>query len=285
MLDEEHGIVTINSVGRCESTDGTFWYYAGPIIGFHFLLVIGTNLLLFNVRDIADRYQEQKYVAMASALMLEILLVGIPVLVSVRDNGSATFVVLTAVVALDDICVLCCIFGPKVRFQRKGIEDGVHVGETILRDQHRRASLREFSRREMSSMFGSRTETRSEDKGREFEVDVIQSNSSDVVNNESVHQDMLGVDRRRDSFSNRSTGSHRSTGVIPPRRFTSSSFTDASIVEETSAEIRLELSSDDPSSGSVVSSDPLRQGAQSAGNIQTLRWDGSVSDGSSSTLR
>jgi hypothetical protein len=247
VLDEDLGIVTINSIGRCESTDGTFWYYAGPIIGFHFLLVIGTNLLLFNVRDIADRYQEQKYVAIASGLMLEILLVGIPVLVSVRNNGSATFVVLTAVVALDDICVLCCIFGPKIGFQRKGIEDGVHFGETILRDQHRRASLREFSRREMSSMFGSRTDTRSEEKGREIEIDAIQSTSSDGVNDESGHQDMLGVGRRRGSFSNRSTGSQRSSGVVPPSRFNSSSFTDASIVEETSAEIRLELSPDDPS--------------------------------------
>ena len=55
------------------------------------------------MRDVADRYQEQKYVAMASASMLEILLVGIPVLVSVKDSASATFIVLTAVVALDDI--------------------------------------------------------------------------------------------------------------------------------------------------------------------------------------
>ena len=288
MFDEELGIVTIESVGRCESTDGTFWYFAGPIIGFHFLLVIGTNLLLFHVRDIADRYQEQKYVAMASALMLEILLVGIPVLVSVRNNGSATFVVLTAVIALDDICVLCCIFGPKVSFQRKGIEEGVQFGETILRDQHRRASLREFSRREMISMFDARPETRSEEKSKEFEVDAIQSNSSEDANNESGHQDMLGVGRRKGSFTSRSTSSQRSTGVLPPSRFTTSSFTDTSIVEETSAEIQLELSSDDPPANSgkvVVSSDSLRQEGQSVVNIQTLRWDGSVSDRSSNTPR
>jgi hypothetical protein len=90
-------------VGRCVSSDGKFWQYVGPILGFHVLLVVGTNILLCNVRDIADRYQEQKYVAMASALMLEILLVGIPVLVSVNDNAEATFIVLTAIVALDDI--------------------------------------------------------------------------------------------------------------------------------------------------------------------------------------
>lgn len=77
--------------------------YAGPILGFHVSLVIVTNVLLCQVRDVADRYQEQKYVAMASASMVEILLVGIPVLVSVKNSASATFIVLTAVVALDDI--------------------------------------------------------------------------------------------------------------------------------------------------------------------------------------
>ena len=90
-------------MGRCVSSDDNFWLYAGPILGFHVFLVIVTNVLLCQVRDIADRYQEQKYVAMASASMVEILLVGIPVLVSVKNSASATFIVLTAVVALDDI--------------------------------------------------------------------------------------------------------------------------------------------------------------------------------------
>lgn len=112
-IDEEDGIVTISTVGRCVSSDGEFWQYAGPLLGFHVLLVVVTNFVLCNVRDIADRYQEQKYVAMASALMLEILVVGIPVLVSVNDSAEATFIVLTAIIALDDIgkwrlCPECC---------------------------------------------------------------------------------------------------------------------------------------------------------------------------------
>jgi hypothetical protein len=249
-VDEERGIVTINSVGRCVSSDGTFWHYAGPIIGFHILLVVGTNLLLYQVRDIADRYQEQKYVAIASALMLEILLVGIPVLVSVRNNVSATFIVLTAIVALDDIAVLCCIFGPKVMFQRKGLEQGVHFGESILRDTHRRASLREFSRREMSSsgIFESRAASNSDEKSKEFEVDDLQKNSktpsttSSGGNDDSSKGNLV---RRRE---NGNKGGHDRGGALPPNsRFTNSSVLEGSIAEETSADLQHELSSDEHS--------------------------------------
>ncbi len=102
-IDEELNIVTISTIGRCVSSDDNFWHYAGPILGFHAFLLVGTNVLLCNVRDIADRYQEQKYVALASALMFEILLVGIPVLVSVKNNAATTFIVLTSILALDDI--------------------------------------------------------------------------------------------------------------------------------------------------------------------------------------
>jgi hypothetical protein len=91
-------------VGRCVAEDeGTFWVFAGPIIGFHVFLVVFTNILLYNVYNVSDRYQERKYVAMASMLMFEILIVGIPVMISVSDSPEATFIVLTGIIALDDI--------------------------------------------------------------------------------------------------------------------------------------------------------------------------------------
>ena len=104
-IDEENGIITISTVGRCQSSneDVGFWAFAGPIVGFHLLLVIVTNVLLYNVRQVGDRYQEQKYVAMASALMCEIFVVGIPVLVAVNESPTAMFIVLTGIIALDDI--------------------------------------------------------------------------------------------------------------------------------------------------------------------------------------
>lgn len=65
--------------------------------------MVTTNVLLYKVRSISNRYQEQKYVGMASILMFEILMVGVPVFVAVNDNPSATYIVLLCFIALDDI--------------------------------------------------------------------------------------------------------------------------------------------------------------------------------------
>jgi hypothetical protein len=97
--------VTISSVGRCVNSndDYEFWAFAGPIAGFHLALVIFTHFLLYNVKEVGDRYQEQRYVAMASMLMFEILIVGIPVMIAVNESPEATHIVLTGIIALDDI--------------------------------------------------------------------------------------------------------------------------------------------------------------------------------------
>lgn len=46
-----------------------------------------------------------------------------------------------------EIGILCCIFVPKIVYQRKGLEEGVGVGESIMRSTHRDASTREKVRR------------------------------------------------------------------------------------------------------------------------------------------
>ena len=104
-VDEITGMVTISSVGRCVASDPDYspWFFAGPLLAFHVTLMVSTNVLLYKVKSISDRYQEGKWVAMASILMFEILLVGIPVFISVSDNTVAVFAVLTSFIALADI--------------------------------------------------------------------------------------------------------------------------------------------------------------------------------------
>lgn len=113
-------------------------------MGIHFLLLIITNVLLCFVRDVSDRYQEQKYVGLASMLMFEILIVGLPVLVAVNDNSpAATYIILVGIIALADIGILCFTFVPKIRFQRTGLEEGVGFGESIMRKSYLHATTRE----------------------------------------------------------------------------------------------------------------------------------------------
>lgn len=147
-VDEDAGVVTLESTGRCQSEDGDFWAFAGPLIGFHLSLVILTNALLYQVRHVTDRYQESKYVAFASILMFEILVIGIPVLVSVNDNPAVAHIVISGIIAINDIGILCFIFIPKILFQRKGLEEGIGFGESIMKETAKKASTRESIRRD-----------------------------------------------------------------------------------------------------------------------------------------
>merc|ERR1712032_1748282 len=80
-VDDGTGVVTIETIGQCSSS--TIWWFLGPIIGIHLVLMIVTNVLLWRVRNMAERYQEQKYIALASVYICELLLLGVPILVAV----------------------------------------------------------------------------------------------------------------------------------------------------------------------------------------------------------
>jgi 7 transmembrane sweet-taste receptor of 3 GCPR len=131
------------------------WAFTGPLIAIHVLLMITTNAILYQVRGVADRYQEQKYVALASAFVCEVLVIGLPVLLSVGDNPIAVFIVLSGLIAMNDVGMLCFVFIPKIKFQKKKITEGINVGETILKETHKKASIRESIRRAPSSMFST----------------------------------------------------------------------------------------------------------------------------------
>ncbi|CAJ1964634.1 unnamed protein product [Cylindrotheca closterium] len=151
-VDEITATVTISSVGRCvgSNPDSSPWYFAGPLLAFHVALMVSTNILLYKVKGISDRYQEGKYVGLASVLMFEILIVGIPVFIAVSDNSVAVFVVLTGFITLADISILCCIFVPKIMFSKKGLNEGISVGESILKKSLKKAETRESMHRTFS---------------------------------------------------------------------------------------------------------------------------------------
>ncbi|KAL7576618.1 hypothetical protein ACA910_005556 [Epithemia clementina (nom. ined.)] len=144
-----NGVVTIESIGRCRPSNDTVdvWAFLGPLFAIHLILVLVTHWLLWKVRNVSNRYQENKYLSMAAIFALEVAIVGIPILVAAQDSVEATFFVITGIVALDNIGVLAFIFIPKVFFQIKGLEEGVSLGESILSVTHKKAVLRESSRR------------------------------------------------------------------------------------------------------------------------------------------
>ena len=137
------------------------------MVGLHVCLQIGTNWLLFKVRGVNDRYQEQKYVALASLFVLEVIVIGVPVLVAVEESPAARYIVMAAIVVFNgkrlrafcagtrvsrltvaflrnatDIGILCFVFLPKLQFRKVGLPEGVNVAESINRESMSRAVSR-----------------------------------------------------------------------------------------------------------------------------------------------
>merc|ERR1719203_127626 len=144
-IQKDTGITTITSVGQCRPAPGdtNIFAFVGPLIFLHASIMIITNYLLWKVRNVSHRYQEQRYVAFASIYVCEILLIGIPVIAAVRDNGSSLFVVLVGIIFLNDAGILCFIFIPKIRFQQAGLPEGVTVIESIRNTTYDNAKTRE----------------------------------------------------------------------------------------------------------------------------------------------
>lgn len=150
-VDVDAGLVTISSYGMCgDSGDVNMWIFAGPLIFLHVLLMIATNVFLWKNRHVEDRYQELKYVTIASIYMCEILVIGIPVLAAVRENPTARFIVITAIIFLEDFGILCFIMIPKILFVREGLPEGVSVGQSVVRDTMKKAIQRASNASELS---------------------------------------------------------------------------------------------------------------------------------------
>lgn len=161
----DNGIVTIESVGQCRpqnaSNSTNIFVFLGPIFANHLMLMAATHYMLWKVRDVSSRYQENKYMGMAAILALELLIVGIPILIAAKDSVEASFFVIVGIIGLDTVGVLGFVFIPKALYQAKGLEAGVSVGESILHSTHKKAVIREKSRQQSWQSSSLRSELRS----------------------------------------------------------------------------------------------------------------------------
>eukprot|EP00984_Skeletonema_dohrnii_P016559 scaffold7395_cov95-Skeletonema_dohrnii-CCMP3373.AAC.2 len=132
-LNEATGVMTVETAGSCQGSanDVSMWAFLGPIIIIHVASMIVTNVILFKVKGISDRYQEQKYVALASIYICELVLLGLPILIAVQESGEARYIVIAGVIFLTDTGVLALIFLPKIKYAKVGLPEGLTVTESI----------------------------------------------------------------------------------------------------------------------------------------------------------
>ena len=142
-INEELGLQISESYGNCHSNNT--WYWISPLLFLQCCIMIITNAILYMIRNVSDRYQESKYVGMASLYACEFLILGIPILIAVGDSTEATHIALCSIVALSDIGILLMIFVPKMIFARQGLPEGLSVGATIMKARTRRSSAMDYS--------------------------------------------------------------------------------------------------------------------------------------------
>eukprot|EP00984_Skeletonema_dohrnii_P009559 scaffold3657_cov114-Skeletonema_dohrnii-CCMP3373.AAC.5 len=132
-LNEATGVLTIETAGSCQGSpnDVSMWAFLAPIIIIHVASMIVTNVILFKVKGISDRYQEQKFVALASIYICELVLLGLPILIAVQEAGEARYFVIAGVIFLTDTGVLALIFLPKIKYAKVGLPEGMTVIESF----------------------------------------------------------------------------------------------------------------------------------------------------------
>ena len=147
-------------MGGCVLTDNSqnTLIYLGPFIFIQLALLVCTNVLLWSVRHVLDRYQEQKYVLLATSYVAEVLLIGIPMLFAVSSGTSGvTYLLLVLMAFLIDFGILTMVFVPKIYFQHRGLPDGIQVGQSILRSSLSNAMERQSIHTARNSVTGSHT--------------------------------------------------------------------------------------------------------------------------------
>ena len=79
----------------------------------------------------SDRYQEQKFVGLASLYTCELLLLGLPILFAVQDSAAARYMVIAGVIFLTDTGVISLVFVPKIKFQKDGVPEGHSIAQSM----------------------------------------------------------------------------------------------------------------------------------------------------------
>lgn len=106
------------SYGTCASRDANFEALIVTVLLLINLSAVGFSLYQsYLARDHPSQYNESYHVATAMASQLEAILLGVPVLILVRDNPTASFLVRSILVAIFCSAILLPMFVPKFRIR------------------------------------------------------------------------------------------------------------------------------------------------------------------------
>ena len=112
----------LESLGTCTGSSRDDWTpYLGVLLAINGTMVFLASYQSYRARSISVEFSESKYVGMILTAILQALVIGIPIIVIVSENPTATFVVESSLVFILCGTILLCMFIPKMLFLRDNI--------------------------------------------------------------------------------------------------------------------------------------------------------------------
>lgn len=104
----------LTSYGRCVAEGKQWKGFMSALAILNFFALVIVNVQAYKARGINDELSESKYIGLATLSMLQIFIVGVPLLVIVYNDPSAYFFVWCGIIFIICTTILLLIFVPKV---------------------------------------------------------------------------------------------------------------------------------------------------------------------------
>lgn len=105
----------IATYGICES-EGNATPYLGILVCLNVSILLLSNYQAYQARALQDEFSETKYIAMVVGSMLQIAVLGVPILLVVQNYPVARFLALSIMIFVLTMVVISAIFIPKIYF-------------------------------------------------------------------------------------------------------------------------------------------------------------------------
>jgi hypothetical protein len=124
--DTELHLVEESTFGTCDSE--SYRFYLGIIIGMNLMVSLTALIQAYECRRISTEFNEILWISGALCIVVEVWLIGLPVLKLLGGNPFWTFITKTAIVFMTSFATLVCVFSPKMKYLRNLSEEELKAG-------------------------------------------------------------------------------------------------------------------------------------------------------------
>jgi hypothetical protein len=110
-------LVETSTYGNCDSEH--YRIYLGIILGVNMMVSVIMLIQAYECRKISTDYSESLWISGAMVCIVQVWIIGLPVLKLLDDNPKAVFVVEVVIVFVSCMSTLLLVFVPKIRYLRQ----------------------------------------------------------------------------------------------------------------------------------------------------------------------